>query len=62
MRTLTAAPIFTIKRNSAGEIVKYKCRVVGKGYRQLKGIDFDEICSNVVRYETVKATIAIAAA
>jgi len=40
---------------------RYKARLVIKGFSQIKGIDFDEIFSPVVRYETVHLILALSA-
>ena len=40
--------IFKLKRNSDGDVVRYKARLVVKGYSQKHGIDYDEVFSSVV--------------
>lgn len=62
MRTMTTRTIFTNKLNSDGEIIRFKARCVGRGFTQRDGIDYDETFASVVRYDTVKCIIAIAAA
>ena len=53
--------IFKLKRNSDGEVVRYKARLVVKGYSQKHGIDYDEVFALVVRIESIRVLIAIAA-
>ncbi|KAA0036801.1 Retrovirus-related Pol polyprotein from transposon TNT 1-94 [Cucumis melo var. makuwa] len=50
-----------IKRNEKGEVERYKARLVGKGYSQRKGIDYDEIFALVARLKTIRLLIALAA-
>ena len=52
--------IFKIKRDTNGEISKYKARIVAKGYVQKQGIDFEEIFAPVTRLETVRLLLALA--
>lgn len=45
--------VFKKKFNSDGE-VRYMARLVGKGFTQKNGIDFDETFSPVLRYSTFR--------
>ena len=49
------------KHNKAGEIIKYKARMVAKGCAQRPGYDYLETHSPVVRMETIRAILAVAA-
>ena len=42
-------------------IEKYKARLVAKGYSQQAGVDYFEVFSGVVRLETLRILLAIAA-
>lgn len=53
--------VFKIKRNADGSIIKYKARIVAKGYVQRYWIDYDEVFAPVARMETVRLVIALAA-
>ena len=53
--------IFKLKKNPKGTIIKHKARLVVKGYSQRKGVDYDEIYAPVVRFETIRLLIALAA-
>ncbi|KAL8116625.1 hypothetical protein AgCh_022971 [Apium graveolens] len=53
--------IFKLKRDTKGEIIKYKTRIVAKGYVKEQGVDFDEILTPVTRLETVRPILALAA-
>ena len=52
--------VFKLKKNSEGEIIKHKARLVVKGYVQQQGIDFDEVFTPVTRLDTVRVMLAIA--
>ena len=54
--------VYANKYNAEGEIVKRKARLVAKGYTQVQGEDFDETYASVVRLESMRMTVAIAAA
>ena len=53
--------IFKLKKNPQGEVIKHKARLVVKGYSQRKGIDYEEVYAPVVRFETIRLLIALAA-
>ena len=53
--------IFKLKKNSQGEVIKHKARLVVKGYSQRKGIYYEEVYALVVRFETIRILIALAA-
>ena len=51
------------KRKMIGDkLDKYKCRIVAKGFSQVRGLDFFETWAPTVRDETVKISMAHAAA
>ena len=52
---------FRIKENPDGTIARYKARWVAKGYRQVKGRDYDEKFAPVVRSDTSRILLAISA-
>lgn len=53
--------VYKLKKDTSGNVVKYKARIVAKGYVQRRGIDFEEIFAPVTRLETVRLLLALAA-
>jgi hypothetical protein len=51
---ITTKWVFTIKRDSHGQFVKCKARLVVRGFQQLEGKDFKEIFSPVVKAERLE--------
>lgn len=53
--------VYKLKKNTEGDVVKYKARLVVKGYVQKQGVDFEETFAPVTRLETVRLLLALAA-
>ena len=52
--------VFKTKTNADGSINKHKARLVAQGYAQQHGIDYEETFAPVVKYESLRAVLAIA--
>ena len=53
--------MYKLKRDAVGAIVKHKARLVARGFMQQEGIDFDDAFAPVVRMESVRLLLALAA-
>jgi hypothetical protein len=53
--------VFQIKKNSAGEIDKYKAHLVTHGFTQIHGVDYYETFAPVTKLTSVRTILAIAA-
>nr|GEZ72958.1 integrase, catalytic region, zinc finger, CCHC-type, peptidase aspartic, catalytic [Tanacetum cinerariifolium] len=53
-------PIYKVKLDELGGILKNKARLVARGYRQEKGIDFEESFAQVARLEAIRIFFAYA--
>jgi hypothetical protein len=49
-----------LKEEDGGE-KRYKARLVVKGFAQKKGIDFDEICSPIVKMTSIRTILSLVA-
>ncbi|GJV91368.1 retrovirus-related pol polyprotein from transposon TNT 1-94 [Tanacetum coccineum] len=58
---ITLKWIYKVKLDELGGILKYKARLVARGYRQDKGIDFKESFAPVARLEVVRSFLAFVA-
>ena len=61
-RILSGKWVFKLKRGPHGEVIRYKCRWVVRGFTQEEGVDYDETFASVVKPMSYKALFAIAAA
>ena len=52
--------VFKTKRDEYGNPVKFKARLVSKGFSQREGIDFNETFAPVVRYDSIRYLLALA--
>ena len=53
--------VFKIKKNAAGEIDKYKARLVARGFTQIYGVDYYDTYAPVARLASLRLILAIAA-
>ena len=53
--------VFKIKPQKNGQSCRYKARLCARGFRQVHGIDYSETFAPVVRYDTVRMMLALAA-
>jgi transposase InsO family protein len=47
------------KRGPTGEVLKFKARLVARGFTQRPGVDYEETYAPVARFETVLAMLAV---
>src|SRR5438046_7720002 len=53
--------VFKIKVDAMNILERYKARIVAQGYSQIAGLDFNETWAPVVRIESVRVLLALAA-
>lgn len=53
--------VFKTKCDSNGRIVRYRARLVAGRHRQRQSIEYDQVFSPVIRYDSIRILLAIAA-
>ncbi|KAL1941168.1 hypothetical protein VTO73DRAFT_7380 [Trametes versicolor] len=53
--------VFLVKRDTNGNVLRYKARLVAQGFTQQPGVDFQETFALVAKAESIRAICAIAA-
>ncbi|KAJ3481674.1 hypothetical protein NLJ89_g12191 [Agrocybe chaxingu] len=53
--------VFRAKKDAAGNIVRYKARLVAQGFSQVPGVDYFDTFAPVARLASIRAVLAIAA-
>jgi hypothetical protein len=53
--------VFKKKMNDAGQVEKFKDRLVAKGYSQVEGVDFGEIFSPVAKLTSIRVLMSLVA-
>ena len=59
MKALQNKWVYKLKKYGKGNLVKYKARLVVKGFGQKKGIDFDEIFSPIVKFSSIRTILGL---
>ena len=53
--------VFKVKTDEVGRVDRYKARLVAQGFSQTRGMDYDETFCPVVRMESLRTVISLAA-
>ena len=61
VKPLTTKWVFKIKRGEHGQILKFKARLCVRGFEQEQGIDFEEVFSPVMRHNSLRTLLSLAA-
>ena len=54
--------VFRAKKDAAGNVVRYKARLVAQGFSQVPGVDYFDTYAPVARLASIRTVLAFAAA
>src|SRR5579875_989961 len=54
--------VFKTKKDALGNVMRYKARLVARGFSQVEGVDFHETFAPVAKFTTIRCILAIGAA
>lgn len=60
-RPLSTKWVFTLKKDSEGNVVRHKARLVARGFEQRQGIDYEQTFAPVAKLDSLRLLLAIAA-
>jgi hypothetical protein len=60
-RYIDSTWVFAKQYDEQGNLLKYKARLCGRGFREIQGLDYDEVYSPTVKQKLVRAIVTIAA-
>jgi transposase InsO family protein len=62
VKTVGTKWVFSVKKNERGDIVRYKARLVGQGFRQRFGVNFFETYAPVANMNSIRIVLAVCCA
>jgi hypothetical protein len=60
-RLITLKWVYKLKKDELGMVIKHKARLVACGFVQQEGVDYDDAFAPVVRMESVRVLLVLAA-